>query len=91
MSGKDGRILLSFGGSLKHSFRVLSFLFFFLFFFDVVFWFFVLLAVFFELDGRALVSWEVLPSLPSDLLVKSSEDFNILHSDQWRKKQLKMS
>ena len=91
MSGKDGRILLSSGGSLKYSFGVLSFLFFFLFFFDVVFWFFVLLAVFFELDRRALVNREVLPSLPSDLLVESSEDFNILHSDQWRKKQLKMS
>ena len=71
-----------------HSFGLLSFLslflFFFLFFFDVVFWFFVLLPVFFELDGRPVVSREVLPSLPSD-------DFNILHSDQWRKKQLKMS
>ena len=91
MSGKDGRILLSSGGSLKHSFRVLSFLFFFLFFVDVVFWFFVLLAVFFELDRRPVVSQGVLPSLPSDLLVVSSEDFNILDSDQWRKKQLKMS
>ena len=74
-----------------HSFGVLSFLslflFFFLFFFDVVFWFFVLLAVFFELDGRAVVSQGVLPSLPSDLLVVSSEDFNILDSDQWRKKK----
>ena len=78
-----------------HSFGVLSFLslflFFFLFFFEAVLWFFVLLAVFFELDRRVLVSREVLPSLPSDLLVVSSEDFNILHSDQWRKKQLKMS
>ena len=78
-----------------HSFGVLSFLslflFFFLFFFDVVFWFFVLLAVFFELDGRPVVSQGALPSLPSDLLVVSSEDFNILDSDQWRKKQLKMS
>ena len=71
-----------------HSFGVLSFLslflFFFLFFFDVVFWFFVLLAVFFELDGRPAVSREVLPSLPSDLRVVSSEDLNILDSDQWR-------
>ena len=95
MSGKDGRILLSSGGSLKHSFGVLSFLslflFFFLFFLDVVLWFFVFLAVFFELDGRALVNREVLPSLPSDLLVVSSEDFNVLDSDQWRKKQLKKS
>ena len=75
-----------------HSFRVLSFLslflFFFLFFFDVVLWFF---AVFFEIEGRPVVSWGVLPSLPSDLLVVSSEDFNVLDSDQWRKKQLKMS
>ena len=78
-----------------HSFRVLSFLslflFSFLFFFDVVLWFFVLLAVFFELDGRPAVSQRVLPSLPSGLLVVSSEDFNVLDSDQWRKKQLKMS
>ena len=78
-----------------HSFGVLSFLslflFFFLFFFDVLLWFFVLLAVFFKVDGRAVVGWGVLPSPPSDLLVVSSEDFNILHSDQWRKKQLKMS
>ena len=78
-----------------HSFRVLSFLslflFSFLFFFDVVLWSFVLLAVFFELDGRPVVSRRVLPSLPSGLLVVSSEDFNVLDSDQWRKKQLKMS
>ena len=71
-----------------HSFRVLSFLslflFSFLFFFDVVLWFFVLLAGFFELDGRPAVSREVLPSLPSDLPVVSSEDLNILDSDQWR-------
>ena len=70
-----------------HFFGLLSFLslsfFFFLFFFDVVLWFFVLLAVFFELDGRpVVVSRGVLPSLPSDLLVVSSEDFNILDSDQ---------
>ena len=71
-----------------HSFGVLSFLslclFFFLFFFDVVLWFFVLLEAFFELDGRPAVSREVLPSLPSDLRVVSSEDLNILDSDQWR-------
>ena len=73
-----------------HSFGVLSFLslflFFFLFLFDVVVWFFVLLAVFFELDGRPAVSQGVLPSLPADLRVVSSEDLNILNSDQWRKK-----
>ena len=67
-----------------HSFGVLSFLS--LFLFDVVVWFFVLLAVFFELDGRPAVSQGVLPSLPSDLRVVSSEDLNILNSDQWRKK-----
>ena len=76
-----------------HFFGVLSFLslflFSFLFFFDVVLWFFVLLAVFFELDGRPAVSQEVLPSLPSDLLVVSSEDLNILDSDQWRIKIIK--
>ena len=72
-----------------HSFRVLSFLslflFFFLSFFDVVLWFFVLLAVFFELERRPVVSQRVLPSLPTDLRVVSSEDLNILDSDQWRK------
>ena len=72
-----------------HFFGVLSFLslflFFFLFFLDVVFWFFVLLEAFFELDGRPAVSREVLPSLPFDLLVASSEDLNILDSDQWGK------
>ena len=67
-----------------HSFGVLSFLS--LFLFDVVVWFFVLLAVFFELDVRPVVTWGVLPSLPSDLRVVSSEDLNILNSDQWRKK-----
>ena len=71
------------------SFGVLSFLslfpFFFLFPFDVVLWFFVLLAVFFELDGRPAVRRGVLPSLPADLRVVSSEDLNILDSDQWRK------
>ena len=69
-----------------HSFGVLSFLFlflfFFLFFFDVVLWFFLLLAVFLELDRRPVVSQGVLPSLPSDLLVVSSEDLNSLDSDQ---------
>ena len=73
-----------------HSFGLLSFLslfpFFFLFFFDVVLWFFVLLAVFFELERRPAVSRGVLPSLPADLRVVSSEDLNILDSDQWRKK-----
>ena len=73
-----------------HSFRVLSFLslflFFFLFLFDVVLWFFVLLAVFHELDVRPAVRWGVLPPLPSDLRVVSSEDLHILDSDQWRKK-----
>ena len=74
-----------------HSFRVLSFLslflFFFLFPFDVVLWFFVLLAVFFdEIDRRPAVIRGVLPSLPADLRVVSSEDLNILESDQWRKK-----
>ena len=73
-----------------HSFGLLSFLspflFFFLFFFDVVLWFFVLLVVFFELDARPVVRGGVLPSLPSDLLVVSSENLNILDSDQWRKK-----
>ena len=48
-----------------HSFRVLSFLslflFSFLFFFDVVLWFFVLLAGFFELDARPVVRRGVLP------------------------------
>ena len=70
-----------------HSFGVLSFLS--LFFFDVVLWFFVLLAVFFNLDGRPAVSQGVLPSLPSDLLVVPSEDLNILDSDQWRIKIIK--
>ena len=67
-----------------HSFGVLSFLS--LFLFDVVVWFFVLLAVFFELDVRPAVTWGVLPSLPSDLRAVSSEDLNILDSDQWREK-----
>ena len=69
-----------------HFFGVLSFLspflFFFLFFFEVVLWFFVLLVVFFELDARPVVSREVLLSLLSDLSVVSSEDLNILDSDQ---------
>ena len=76
-----------------HSFGVLSFLslflFSFLFFFDVVLWFFVLLAVFFKLDGRPAVSPGVLPSLPSDLRVVSSEVLNILDSDQWKKRIIK--
>ena len=76
-----------------HSFGVLSllslFLFSFLFFFNVVLWFFVLLAVFFKLDGRPAVSQGFLPSLPSDLLVVPSEDLNILDSDQWRIKIIK--
>ena len=76
-----------------HFFGVLSFLslflFSFLFFFDVVLWFFVLLAVSFELDGRPVVRRGVLPSLPSDLLVVPSEDLNILDSDQWRIKIIK--
>ena len=67
-----------------HSFGVLSFLSFFLF--NVVLWFFVLFAVFFELDARPVVRRGVLPSLPADLRVVSSEDLNILDSDQWRKK-----
>ena len=54
-----------------HSFGLLSFLslflFSFLFFSDVVLCFFVLLAVFFELERRPAVSQGVLPSLPSDL------------------------
>ena len=52
----------------------------------MVLWFVVLLAVFFELDVRPAVTWGVLPSLPSDLRVVSSEDLNILNSDQRRKK-----
>ena len=77
-------MLLSSGGSLMHSFRVLSFLS--LFLFDVVLWFFVLLAGFFELAMKPVVIWWALPSLPSDLPVVSSEDLNILDSDQWRNK-----
>ena len=73
-----------------HFFGVLSFLslflFFFLFLFDVALWFFVLLAGFFELGGKPVIIWRVLPSLLSDLLVVSSEDLNILDSDQWRNK-----
>ena len=73
-----------------HSFRVLSFLslsfFFFLCLFDVVLWFFVLLAGFFELAVKPAVIWWALPSLPSDLPVVSSEDLNTLDSDQWRNK-----
>ena len=69
-----------------HSFGLLSFLspflFFFLLFFDVVLWFFVLLAVFFQLDARPVVRRGVLPSLASDLLAVSSENLNILDSDQ---------
>ena len=76
-----------------HVFGVLSFLslflFFFLLFFDVVLWSFVLFAVFFELDGRPAVSQGVLPSLPSDLLVVSSEDLSVLDSDQWKIKIIK--
>ena len=75
------------------SFGVLSFLslflFFFIFLFDVVLWFFGLLAGFFDLNGRPVVSQGVLPSLPSDLLVVSSEGLNILDSDQWRLKIIK--
>ena len=75
------------------SFGVFSFLslfpFFFLFLFDVVLWFFVLLAGFFELGGKPGVIWSVLQSLLSDLLVVSSEDLNILDSDQWRIKIIK--
>ena len=67
-----------------HCFGVLSVLS--LFFFDVVLWFVVLLAVFFELDARPAVRRGVLPSLPSDLRAVSSEDLNILDSDQWREK-----
>ena len=67
-----------------HSFGVLSVLS--LFFFDAVLWFVVLLAVFFELDVRPAVTWGVLPSMPSDLRAVSSEDLNILDSDQWREK-----
>ena len=76
-----------------HSFRVLSFLSLFLFFFlclfDVVLWFFLLLAVFFNLDLRTAVRRGVLPSLPSDLRVVSSEVLNILDSDQWKKRIIK--
>ena len=76
-----------------HVFGVLSFLslflFFFLCFFDVVLWFFVLFAVFFELDGRPAVSQGLSPSLPSDLLVVSSEDLSISDSDQWKIKIIK--
>jgi len=76
-----------------HVFGVLSFLslflFFFPFFLDVVLWLFVLFAVFFELDGRPAVSQGLLPSLPSDLLVASSEDLSILDSDQWKIKIIK--
>ena len=67
-----------------HSFRVLSFLSLCLFY--VVLWFFVLLAGFFELAVKPVVIWWALPSLPSDLPVVSSEDLNILDSDQWRNK-----
>ena len=70
-----------------HSFGVLFFLS--LFLFNVVVWFFVLLAVFFNLDGRPAVSPGVLPSLPSDLRVVSSEVMNILDSDQWKKRIIK--
>ena len=70
-----------------HSFGVLFFLS--LFLFNVVVWFFVLLAVFFNLDGRPAVSPGVLPSLPSDLRVVSSEVLNILDSDQWKKRIIK--
>ena len=55
----------------------------------MVLWFFVLLAVFFELDVRPAVRQGVLPSLPSDLQVVFSEDLNILDSDQWRNKIIK--
>ena len=67
-----------------HFFGVPSFLP--LIFFDVVLWFFLLLAVFFELHVRPAVRRGVLPSLPSDLRAVSSEDLKILDSDQWRKK-----
>ena len=55
MSAKDGRTLLSSGGSL------VSFL---------------------EEDLISVVSWGVLLSLPSDVLVVSCEDLNILDPDQ---------
>ena len=70
-----------------HSFGVLFFLS--LFLFDVVLWFFVLLAVFFEIDVRPAVIRGVLQSLPSDLRVVSSEVLNILDSDQWKKRIIK--
>ena len=49
----------------------------------------MLLAVFFNLDGRPAVSPGVFPSLPSDLRVVSSEVLNILDSDQWKKRIIK--
>ena len=49
--------------------------------------FFALLAVLFTAqEGSWLVSCGAEPSLLSDLLVVSSEDLNILDSDQWRNK-----
>ena len=48
------------------------------FLFTVVLLIFELFETFFEEDGRPVVSWDVLPSLSSDMFVESCEDFIFL-------------
>ena len=88
MSAKDGRTLLSSGGSLTFLVAILSFFPFLLFFlFTVVLLFFELFETFFEEDRRPVVSWGVLPSLSSDVFVESCEDFIFLDPSRRKKKQ----
>ena len=87
ISAKDGRTLLSSGGSSMLLVAVLSsFPFLLVFLFTVVLFFFGLFETFFEEDGRPVVSWAVLPSLSSDVFVESCEDFIFLDPST-RKKQ----
>ena len=86
ISAKEGRTLLSSGGSLTFLVAVLSFFPFLLFFlFTVVLLFFELFETFFEEDRRPVVSWGLL-SLSFDVFVESCEDFIFLDPSR-RKKQ----
>ena len=70
-STKDGRTLLSSGGSLMFLVAVLSFFpFLLVFLFTVVLLFFELFETFFEEDRRPVVSWGLL-SLSFDVFVES--------------------
>ena len=86
MSAKDGRTLLSSGGSSMFLVAVLSFFpFLLVFLFTVVLLFFELFETFFEEDRRPVVSWGLL-SLSFDVFVESCEDFIFLDPSR-RKKQ----